>query len=106
MPDVAEAAHVGHPDFRVGGKVFASLGYPDARWAMVKLKPEQQATLVAAKPDVFTPVAGGWGRQGSTNVLLSAADRSAIKAALATAWENVAAKPPARRRKARRITSA
>src|SRR5437899_8211320 len=65
MPDVVEASHVGHPDFRVGGKVFATLGYPNARWAMVKLKPEQQATLVAAKPDVFTPVAGGWGRKGS-----------------------------------------
>ncbi len=102
MPDVVETSHVGHPDFRVGGKIFATLGYPDARWAMVKLKPEQQATLVAAKPDVFTPVAGGWGRQGSTNVLLSAADRSAIKEALATAWENVAAKPPAKRREAKR----
>jgi hypothetical protein len=56
---------------------------------MIKLKPEQQAKLVAATPEVFTPVAGGWGRSGSTNVLLSAADKSAIKDALATAWENV-----------------
>ncbi len=106
LPDVVAASHVGHPDFRVGGMIFATLGYPDARWAMVKLKPEQQAKLVAAKPEVFAPVAGGWGRKGSTNVLLSAADRSAIKDALATAWENVASKPSAGRQKARRTTIA
>ena len=102
MPDVVEASHMGHPDFRVGGKIFATIGYPDARWAMVKLKPVQQAKFVAAKPEVFTPVAGGWGRKGNTNVLLSAADRSAIKEALATAWENVASKPSAKRREASR----
>jgi hypothetical protein len=102
MPDVVAASHVGHPDFRVGGKIFATLGYPDTRWAMVKLKPEQQAKLVAAKPEVFAPVAGSWGRKGSTSVLLSAANRSAIKDALATAWENVASKPPSGRQGARR----
>jgi hypothetical protein len=60
MPEAVEASHMGHPDFRVGGKVFASLGYPDARWAMVKLNPEQQVKLVDANPEVFAPVAGGW----------------------------------------------
>jgi hypothetical protein len=103
MPDVVEASHMGHPDFRMGGKIFATIGYPDARWAMVKLEPEQQVKLVAAKPDVFSHVAGGWGRRGSTNVLLSAADRSAIKEALSTAWENLAAKPPAKRAHGTRI---
>lgn len=106
MPAAVEAAHRGHPDFRAGGKVFATLGYPDARWAMVKLTAEQQAKLVAAKPEVFSPVPGGWGRSGSTHVLLSEADRTAIKEALATAWENIAAKPPAKRREARRAAIA
>jgi hypothetical protein len=106
MPDVVEASHMGHPDFRVGGKIFATLGYPDARWAMVKLKPEQQAKLVAAKPEAFSAVAGGWGRSGSTNVLLSAADRSTIKEALTTAWENIASKPSAKRRETRRTRMA
>jgi hypothetical protein len=102
MPDAMEASHMGHPDFRVGGKIFATIGYPDERWAMIKLKPEQQAKLVAATPKVFTPVAGGWGRSGSTNVLLSAANNSAIKDALATAWENVASKSLSKRGEGRR----
>jgi hypothetical protein len=79
MPGVVEASHMGHPDFRVGGKT---------RWSMVKLEPEQQARLVDARPEVFKPVAGGWGRKGSTTILLSAADTAAIAAALTTAWEN------------------
>jgi hypothetical protein len=106
MPEAIEAVHQGHPDFRVGGKVFATLGYPDARWAMVKLKPEQQAKLVAAKREVFTSVPGGWGRSGSTHVLLSEADRAAVKEALAIAWENIASKPPTKRGEARRASSA
>jgi YjbR len=76
MPDVVEGSHMGHRDFRAGGRIFATLGYPDARLAMVKLTPEQQAKLVETKPEVFTPVPGGWGRSGSTRVLLSAADKS------------------------------
>jgi hypothetical protein len=106
MPDAVEASHMGHPDFRVGGKVFASLGYPDARYAMVKLTPEQQAKLVAATPKVFAPVPGGWGRKGSTHVMLAAANASAVKSALTTAWENVAAKSAAKRRHGRRSGSA
>jgi hypothetical protein len=90
LPNAVEASHMGHPDFRVGGKVFATIGYPDARYAMVKLTPEQQAKLVAEAPNVFVPVAGGWGRRGSTNVLLAAADRAAAKSALEIAWANVA----------------
>jgi hypothetical protein len=92
MPDAIEASHMGHPDFRVGKKIFASLGYPDAAWAMVKLTPEQQAVLVSAEPKVFMPVPGGWGRQGSTNVRLAAADTATLKSALAMAWRNVAPK--------------
>jgi hypothetical protein len=65
MPDAVESSHMGHADFRVGGKIFATLGWPDERWAMVKLTPEQQAKLVAAAPEMFAPVAGGRGRRGS-----------------------------------------
>jgi hypothetical protein len=95
MPDAVEASHMGHPDFRVGGKVFATMGYPDERYAMVKLTPEQQASVVAASPEMFAPVPGGWGRRGSTHVVLATAEKSAVKSALATAWENVVPKSPA-----------
>ena len=61
-----EGAHGGHPDFRAGGKVFASLGYPDMEWAMVKLAPEQQQMLVSAEPAMFVPVKGTWGLRGAT----------------------------------------
>jgi hypothetical protein len=93
LPDVIEASHMGHPDFRACGKVFATIGYPDARYAMVKLTPEQQAKLVACSPKAFAPVPGGWGRKGSTNVVLAAADRAAVKGALELAWANVAPGP-------------
>jgi hypothetical protein len=96
MPDAVESSHMGHPDFRVGDKVFATIGYPDERYAMVKLTPEQQANVVAASPEMFAPVPGGWGRRGSTHVVLAAAGRAAVKSALATAWENVVPKSPAK----------
>lgn len=81
---------MGHPDFRVKGKIFATLGYPDDRWAMVKLTPEQQDAFIESAPEVFLPVKGGWGRKGATNVRLVEATRGALRPALATAWRNVA----------------
>lgn len=81
---------MGHPDFRVGGKIFATLGYPDDEWGMVKLTPEQQEAFVSGDPAVFVPVKGGWGRRGATNVRLRAARTPGVRAALATAWRNVA----------------
>jgi hypothetical protein len=81
---------MGHPDFRVGGKIFATLGYPDVRWAMVKLNPEQQEAFVSAVPSVFTPVKGAWGRGGATNVLLRKAKVGCVRTAVMTAWRNVA----------------
>ena len=81
---------MGHPDFRVNGKIFATLGYPDGRSAMVKLTPEQQTAFVESAPEVFVPVKGGWGLKGATNVRLPAATRRALGPALATAWRNVA----------------
>ena len=88
LPETTESAHMGHPDFRVRGKIFASLGWPDERWAMVKLTPEEQALFVDAEPAIFTPVKGGWGRQGSTNIRLEAANEPTVHSALTTAWRN------------------
>jgi hypothetical protein len=92
LPDAIEGAHQGHADFRVGKRVFATLGYPDAFWGMVKLTPEQQIMLVEAEPGIFRPVPGGWGKGGATNVLLSKADGKTLRSALAMAWRNVAPK--------------
>jgi hypothetical protein len=93
LPGVTEGSHQGHADFRAGKRIFATLGYPDQDWGMVKLTPEQQSVLVEAEPDIFRPVTGGWGRQGSTNVRLATADEKTLKSALAMAWTNVAPKP-------------
>lgn len=92
LPDVEEREHMDHPDFRVGGAVFASLGYPDSEWAMVKLHPDQQRDLVAAAPKMFTPVKGGWGEKGCTSVLLKEATEARVKNALYAAWRNAAVK--------------
>jgi hypothetical protein len=68
MPETLEVGHMGHPDFRVGGKIFATLGYPDERWGMVKLTPDQQEAFVAADPAVYAPVQGGWRQAAWRNV--------------------------------------
>ena len=92
MPEAVESEHMGHPDFRVGGKIFATLGYPGADWGMVKLTPEQQQQWIDAEPDVFTPVKGGWGRKGATSVRLEAANPKNLRGAMIDAWRNVAPK--------------
>lgn len=92
LPDVEEREHKGHPDFRVGGRIFATLGYPDSEWAMVKLFPEQQKDYVALAPTVFSPVKGAWGKQGSTSILLKEATPARAQAALHAAWRNAAVK--------------
>ena len=63
LPEVVEGSHQGHADFRVGNRIFATLGYPDDDWGMVKLTPEQQSMVVEAEPEIFRPVPGGWGKQ-------------------------------------------
>lgn len=83
-----ESAHQRHPDFRVGGKIFATLGYPDKGSGMVKLTPEQQHDLMHDAPEVFTPAAGAWGRQGCTCVRLRPATKTILLAALEAAWRN------------------
>jgi len=92
LPQALEAAHMGHPDFRVAGRIFATLDYPESGWAMVKLTPEQQELFVKTQPVAFAPVKGGWGRGGATNVRLRAAKRGAVREALITAWRNRAPK--------------
>lgn len=92
FPEAAESAHMEHPDFRVGGKIFATLGYPSAGWAMVKLMPDQQQDFVHAEPEVFVAVKGGWGRRGATNVRLKAAKKAGVRKALEAAWRNTAPK--------------
>src|SRR3989454_6777840 len=76
LPQAAEASHMGHPDFRVAGRIFATLGYPRSGWGMVKLTPEQQELFVRAQPAAFAPVKGGWGRGGATNVRLRAEEHT------------------------------
>jgi hypothetical protein len=91
LPEAVEAEHMGHPDFRVAGKIFATL-WPDDHWGMVKLTLEQQAAFISAAPDVFQPVSGGWGRRGATRVLLRKAPTRSVLQALTTAWRNTAPK--------------
>lgn len=96
LPEAREGAHMGHPDFRVANKIFASLGVPDASSGTVKLTPEQQEVLVDAEPQVFSPCAGAWGRRGYTHVRLAAVDRTTLLSALTMAWRNTAPKRLAR----------
>jgi hypothetical protein len=91
-PAAEEAAHMGHPDFRVGGKIFATLGYPDASWGSIGLTPEQQEFFVGAEPKMFVPVKGGWGRRGATSVRLRAARAGPVREALTAAWRKRAPK--------------
>src|SRR5712692_569132 len=88
LPQTEERKHMNHPDFRVAGKIFATLAYPDKRFAMVKLTPIQQEDFVHSHPAVFNPCNDAWGRQGATSVLLSNANKRVLKEALLTAWRN------------------
>ena len=84
-----ESAHMGHPDFRIEGKIFATLGYPDESHGMVKLTPEQQRAFLEKAPGVFAPCNGAWGRQGATSVHLPSARVALVRAALESARRNV-----------------
>jgi hypothetical protein len=95
LPEASEGAHMGHADFRVRNRIFATLDQAETL-GMVKLTPEQQREFVEAQPGIFVPVAGGWGRQGCTHVRLTAADEEALGAALTLAWRNTASKKRAK----------
>jgi len=101
-PGAEEHEHHHHPDFRVGGKIFATMGFPDETRAMVRLTPEQQAEFVHDYPEVFSPVNGKWGEQGCTSIALRKATRAILQPALEAArqkamWAALAA--PAKRSK-------
>lgn len=92
LPSSVESAHMNHPDFRVNGKIFATLHYPDDGWAMVKLPPDQQQSFVELQPSAFVPVKGAWGRQGATNVLLKSVKEDSLRGALTLAWQTASRK--------------
>lgn len=95
LPDTEEREHMNHPDFRVRGKIFATLAYPSASYGMVSL-PEQQAAVVKAHPEMFSVIPGKWGEMGATRVLLPEADEKVLADALQLAWEKHAAKANAK----------
>lgn len=97
LDGAVEGAHMGHPDFRANGRVFASLHSAD-RFGMVKLAPDEQAVLLRDHPESFEPSAGAWGRQGCTNVVLATASRPAVRAAARLAYAAIMALPPAKPR--------
>ena len=91
FPEAVEGVHMGHPDFRVGGRVFATL-WPRERRAVVMVTPDEQEMLVEAKPAMFSAVSGGWGRRGATNVALGTVDAPRLREAMEMAWRRRAPK--------------
>jgi hypothetical protein len=87
LPGAEEGSHMGSADFRVGGRIFATLASQDKGYGNLMLTPELQADFVAEQPDVFLPIAGGWGRNGSTHIRLAAANEDLLAGALRTAWK-------------------
>lgn len=92
LPETEERQHMNHPDFRVAGKIFATLGYRDKTRGMVKLSPEDPHYFSKDHPDVFVPVKGAWGRRGATSVHLKAASQDILAKAIEAAWRNTAPK--------------
>lgn len=89
MPEAEASSHFGTPDYRVGGKIFATAGKMDGR-AVLKLTPDQQQLLCEAEPGMFTPLDNAWGRKGWTNLALAKADAKTARSALWMAWKNAA----------------
>jgi hypothetical protein len=90
MDGAVEGAHMGHPDFRANGRIFATL-HADGLHGMVALTPEQQANFLRDHAEAFTPEIGAWGRQGCTRVRLAGVDEETLGAAMTLAWQNRAA---------------
>ncbi len=82
-----ESSHMGNPDFRVGGRIFATLAAQDKGYGNLMLMPEQQQAFVEELPKIFIPIPGGWGRMGATHVRLSAVSEDVLTGALRTAWK-------------------
>jgi hypothetical protein len=104
LPETEECQHMDHPDFRVAGKIFATLGYPDKTRGMVKLSPEDQHYFSKDYPEVFVSVKGTRGLRGATSVYLKAAKKDILAKAIEAAWRNVAS--PTGTRARRSVTKA
>ncbi len=87
LPGAEEGSHMGSPDFRVGGRIFATLASQRQGYGNLMLTPDHQAAFVAELPEVFLPIAGGWGRMGATHIRLAAANEDVLAGALRTAWK-------------------
>jgi len=87
LPGVEESSHMGQPDFRVGGRIFATLASAKQGYGNLKLTLDQQAAFVEELPEVFLPIPGGWGRMGMTHIRLAAASEDVLAGALGTAWK-------------------
>ena len=92
LPDATEGAHMGHPDFRLNDRIFATLSAQERGLGVLKLTVEQQQSFIAEMPKIFEPVQGGWGRMGMTFVDLHHVDEATLQGALATAYNNLKAK--------------
>jgi hypothetical protein len=97
QPEAVESAHMNHPDFRVAGRIFATLGYPDDAWGMVKLSPIDQELFIQADPETFSPVKGAWGKGGATRVQLRTAKKALLTRAFECAHRATLAAQPTRR---------
>lgn len=85
LPDAEESSHMGSPDFRVGGRIFATLAAAKLGYGNIMITPEQQSAFVEDLPEIFIPVPGGWGRGGATHINLAAASEDVVLGALQTA---------------------
>jgi hypothetical protein len=92
LPGTTEGSHFGNADFRVGGKIFATLALEKEGFGVLLLTPEQQAGMVEDAPDMFSPVHGGWGRLGATRVRLAKVTPDVLAGALRMAWRRKAPK--------------
>ena len=102
LPGVEESSHMGSADFRIGGRIFATLAHERQGYGNLMLTPEQQQLFLTDRPDLFLPIAGGWGRQGMTHVRLAEATESELLGALTTAYNlRLAKNTPAKRAKKR-----
>ena len=90
MPEAAEGSHFGNADFRVGGKIFATLSLEKEGYGVLLLSPEEQAGMVEDESKIFSPVPGGWGRKGSTRVRLAKVPTDILEAAMRMAWRRKA----------------
>jgi hypothetical protein len=87
LPGAEESSHMGQPDFRVGGRIFATLAAAKHGFGNLLLTPEQQAAFVEEAPEIFVPIGGGWGKNGATHIRLAAANEDLLAGALRTAWQ-------------------